>query len=106
LQAAAQRLAGWHDFAAFAANRGQSETDTRRTIRSVKVRRNGPLVTIELEGDGFLYKMARMMVAAAVQCGQGKTKVSELSARLAAGRCARGSLVAPAAGLFLIRVRY
>jgi len=102
----AQTFAGTHNFAAFAANRGQRETDTVRTICSVKVRRAGPCVTLEFDGDGFLYKMARMMAGSLVQCAQGKFPAAELRARLKNGRPAATRLVAPAGGLFLVRVRY
>src|SRR6266702_2138266 len=56
LEKAAKHFLGTHDFAAFAANRGKPEESTVRTINSVCVRQKGPCVTIELDGDGFLYK--------------------------------------------------
>ena len=106
LHKAAQTFAGTHDFAAFAANRGRPQTDTVRTINRVGVRRSGPRVTLEFEGDGFLYKMVRMMVGSLVQCGQGKLAAAELRERLKNQRPSAGRLVAPAAGLYLLRVRY
>ena len=63
---------GTHDFAAFAANRGKPEESTVRTIRRVDVQRRGSSITIEFAGDGFLYKMVRLMVGALVRCGLGK----------------------------------
>src|SRR5437773_11094096 len=59
LQEAAKHFVGSHDFAAFAANRGKPEESTIRTINSVRVGQNGPCVTIEFDGNGFLYKMVR-----------------------------------------------
>ena len=53
LKRAAKHFAGTHDFAGFAANRGKTEESTIRTIHSVRVRRKGPCVTIEFDGDGF-----------------------------------------------------
>src|SRR5438128_240773 len=61
LRSASQKFVGRHDFAAFAANRGKKEESTIRTIRSVRVRKSGPRIDIEISGDGFLYKMARLM---------------------------------------------
>jgi tRNA pseudouridine38-40 synthase len=104
--AAAQSFVGTHDFAAFAANRGRLEPNTVRTIRSVKVRRIGPLITIDFDGGGFLYKMVRLMVGAIVRCGSGKSDLGEIQASLISPRISRLGFAAPAEGLFLVRVRY
>jgi tRNA pseudouridine38-40 synthase len=97
---------GQHDFAAFAANRGKKEESTMRTIHSAVIRRRGPLLTIELDGDGFLYKMARLIVGTVVQCASGKLTLDQIRAALRAGRTTRPRLAAPSQGLYLVRVRY
>lgn len=105
--AAAEYFIGRYDFNSFAANRGAAVTDTQRTIRSVRVRNSGPLISIEFDGDGFLYKMVRMMVGALVQVGSRTASSGDLRRRLQNPRSVpRNGIVAPAAGLFLIRVRY
>jgi len=106
LRRAAKILAGRHDFAAFSANRGTPVGDTRRHLRRVIVSVRGPLVRIRFEGDGFLYKMVRMLVAAMVRVAQGKGTLTDLRTRLAGrgGALPRG--VAPADGLYLAGVRY
>lgn len=107
VQSAALLFVGKHDFAGFAANSGQFDTDTTRTLFAVRVRCGGPHVTIEFDGDGFLYKMVRLAVGAIVQCGLGKTSRKEISERLLVKKDHRPMrLVAPANGLFLVRVRY
>jgi tRNA pseudouridine38-40 synthase len=105
---AARHFCGKHDFASFAANRGTPETDTIRTIRSVRIRRAGPRVSVEVEGDGFLYKMVRMMAGALARVGLGEAPPGEIKARLQAPRrvIRQGRNAAPASGLFLVRVRY
>jgi tRNA pseudouridine38-40 synthase len=105
---AARSFVGTRDFASFAANRGMPETDTVRTIRAVRVRRAGCAISIQVEGNGFLYKMVRMMVGTLVRIGSGMASGDEITARLSAPRTAnlRARHAAPAAGLFLIRVRY
>jgi tRNA pseudouridine38-40 synthase len=105
---AAQNFCGQHDFGSFAANRGTPETDSIRTIHRVRVKRSGPWITVEIEGDGFLYKMVRMMIGALVRIGLGTGSPSEIKARLKAPRHVnrQGRNAAPAAGLFLVRVRY
>jgi len=117
LQSAAKHFVGTHDFAAFAANRaksasrtassrGEPEPSTVRTINSVRVHQKGPCVIIEFDGEGFLYKMVRLMVGALVKCGLGKMRVGEITARLRAGKIGSARFAAPAEGLYLVCVRY
>jgi len=105
LREAAAFFAGRHDFSAFAANRGTEVADTVRTIRRAEVRQAGSLVTVTFEGDGFLYKMVRMMIGAAVKTAAGQEPLEGLRSRLATG-APKWTHVAPAAGLCLVRVLY
>lgn len=106
LKPAASQFVGTHDFAAFAANRGKPEPNTIRTINSVRVRQKGPCITIEFDGDGFLYKMVRLMVGALVKCALGKLPATEIASQLKSGNAGSARLVAPAEGLYLVRVCY
>ena len=106
LRRAARQFVGTHDFAGFAANRGKQEKSTIRTIYSVRVRKTGPCVTIEFDGDGFLYKMVRLIVGALVKSALGKVRIEDVTARLNSGQVSAPRFAAPAEGLFLVRVRY
>jgi tRNA pseudouridine38-40 synthase len=106
LNRAVKQFVGTHDFAGFAANRGKQEKSTIRTIYSVRVRQKGPCLTIEFDGDGFLYKMVRLIVGSLAKCALGKMQIEDLTARLDSGRVGPVRLAAPAEGLFLVRVRY
>jgi tRNA pseudouridine38-40 synthase len=106
LKAAAKHFVGAHDFASFAANRGKREKNTIRTIYCVRVRRNGPCVTLDFDGDGFLYKMIRLIVGSLVKCALVKLRVEDLTDQLACAQAGTPRLAAPAEGLFLVRVRY
>lgn len=122
LRRAARKFVGTHDFAGFAANRGKSgrrgdpdssrrtageqEKSTIRTIYSVRVRKTGPCVTIEFDGDGFLYKMVRLIVGALVRCALGKVSIENVAARLNSDHGSAPRFAAPAEGLSLVRVRY
>src|SRR5262245_5264719 len=120
LKRAARRFVGTHDFAGFAANRGKSANrvdssrrtegeeakSTIRTINSVRVRQKGPCLTMEFDGDGFLYKMVRLIVGALVKSALGKIRVEDVAAPLTSGKTRAARFVAPAEGLFLVRVRY
>src|SRR5262249_20177143 len=106
LKRAAKQFVGTHDFAGFAANRGKREKSTVRTIYSVRARQKGPCLTIEFDGDGFLYKMVRLIVGSLMKCALGKRQCEDLTSRLHAGRLSVPRLAAPAEGFFLVRVRY
>jgi tRNA pseudouridine38-40 synthase len=106
LKTAAKHFVGTHDFAAFAANRGKPEPSTIRTINSVRVRKKGPCLTIEFDGNGFLYKMVRLMVGALVKCALGKMRAEEIASRLHSGKVSSAPFPSPAEGLYLVRVRY
>jgi tRNA pseudouridine38-40 synthase len=106
LRTAAKSFVGTHDFASFAANRGKRETSTIRTIYSVHVRRSGSCLTIEFDGNGFLYKMVRLIVGSLVKCALGQMQVKDVTARLSSGEAGPARFAAPAEGLFLVRVRY
>ena len=99
---------GKHDFAAFAANRGPggAPSTTVRTIRQATFARRGALLTLEFEGDGFLYKMVRLMTGAAVRVAEGKATLEWLQRLLVHPRVAKNHYQAPAAGLYLRRVLY
>jgi tRNA pseudouridine38-40 synthase len=105
MRQAATAFAGTHDFMAFAANRGKPEQDTTRTIHGITIHKKGPLVTLRFHGDGFLYKMVRLMTGALVKTGQGRAPESSIATYLdgGAGKCA---FAAPAEGLYLVRVLY
>lgn len=106
LKTAGKKFVGTHDFAAFAANRGKKEQDTMRTIWSVQIRRSGPRIAIEIAGDGFLYKMVRLMVGAMTQVALNKMNVDEIVARLKSGHADGSRFVAPAKGLYLVKIWY
>ena len=106
LKKVAKPFVGTHDFAAFAANRGKPENSTIRTIYSVAVRRSGSCLMIDFDGDGFLYKMIRLIVGSFVRCALGKSRIGEVTERLASAHADHARFAAPAEGLFLVRVRY
>lgn len=106
LRSAAQIFVGEHDFAAFAANRGKKNENTVRTIRTIRVRKSGACITIEVTGSGFLYKMVRLMVGAMTRVALGKSERSAIAERLESRRTDGFRFVAPAEGLYLVKVWY
>lgn len=106
MRSAAALLAGRHDFAAFAANRGKVEHNTVRTITKVSITRRGSLITLRVEGDGFLYKMVRLITGTIVRVGEGKADAGYVRELLASGGRKKSQFTAPPEGLYLDRVFY
>jgi tRNA pseudouridine38-40 synthase len=101
---------GTHDFASFSANRREpqeAKSDTVRRIDRVQVFRQGEEWSAVFDGEGFLYKMVRMLVGAMVRAGQGGCTLDELRDRLEnPSRTKKSPLAAPPDGLYLVQVRY
>lgn len=106
LRTASQTFVGTHDFVAFAANRGKKQESSTRTIFSVTVKKSGPRITIDISGDGFLYKMVRLMVGAMSHVALRKMEVDEIVSRLKTRQTDGSRFVAPAEGLYLVRIWY
>jgi tRNA pseudouridine38-40 synthase len=106
LKRAATLFVGRHDFSAFAANRGKEERSTVRTIDYVRIRDRREVIEIEFSADGFLYKMVRLMVGSIARCALGKESLQSIELRLERPSRAASRFVAPAGGLYLVRVCY
>ena len=63
-------------------------------------------VIIEYDGNGFLYKMVRLIIGALVTSALGKVSIENVAARLNSGQVSTPRFVAPPEGLSLVRVRY
>lgn len=107
LNHALQQVVGYHDFQPFSAKRtGKPVENTRRTIQSINVTRRSAEWLIAVRGDGFLYKMVRILVGSAVRVGQGRESESWMAELLTAPNDRKSSHVAPPDGLSLYRVIY
>ena len=106
MRAAARLFLGKHDFKSFAGTRDYEVESTVRTLTRCDIKRNGPLLTFIIEGDGFLYKMCRGIVGTLVQVGQGKFAAEAIMGMLARKDRRVAGMTAPAHGLVLWKVRY
>jgi tRNA pseudouridine38-40 synthase len=106
LRSALQIFVGEHDFSAFSPRRLVEGKSGVRCISKVRLREIGSRGEIEFTGDGFLYKMVRMMVGTAVWVARGKLSLGDLERALTHPHVGTFSIVAPAHGLTLCKVRY
>jgi len=106
MRRAANFLVGTHDFAAFGRSPKPGGT-TSRTVHSVRVRKVGPAVLIDVSADAFLYGMMRSFAGALVAIGEARMTEADLHALLTAPPTQRANLtVAPAHGLHQWAVTY
>jgi tRNA pseudouridine38-40 synthase len=102
---------GRHDFEAFGARRGYEteETSFVRTVTRVALEETGWGWRLRFSGEGFLYKMVRLMTGAAVQAAQGRLGLEPLAGLLdqpAGLPRGKSPACAPPDGLFLESVDY
>ena len=104
MRAAAGRLLGEHDFAAFATVRGKKSTVRR--LDAIDISRDGHEVHILLSGNGFLYNMARIITGTLLEVGAGRMEPGEIPAILDSRDRRRAGPTAEAKGLWLWETRY
>lgn len=102
---------GTHDFHGFAAYRGNEKPDMdwRRTIQRAEIGVIPGGYRITYQGDGFLYKMARLLTGTAVHVAQGKMRREDLAGMLDQPPGlphGKSPHCAPADGLYLREVLY
>jgi len=105
MQEAANYLIGEHDFKSFC-SANTSVLTTVRTIKDIKVIKEGSLITIRVTGNGFLYNMVRIISGTLLNVGMGISSV--ISVKEALEQLDRGAAgpTAEAKGLTLIGINY
>lgn len=100
----AKSLLGTHEFKGFMSS-GSSVKDTVRTIHNISIEESGDLIALEVEGNGFLYNMVRIIVGTLVDIGRGRID-KPLEEIIASQDRGEAGHTAPAHGLFLKKVHY
>lgn len=96
---------GNHDFASFCAPQHTKKT-TSRIIHHIKISQTGPIITIEVCGNGFLYHMVRIMVGTLVEVGKGKIRPEEIPVMMALRDRQKAGPTMPACGLTMCKIEY
>jgi tRNA pseudouridine38-40 synthase len=105
IQAALQPLLGKHHLAAFH-RAGSARKHSWVEVQAAECRRSGPFIHIEIQADGFLYGMVRLLVGMLVEVGAGKRSLDNFTAIWKEEQREKVKYAAPAQGLCLLRVGY
>lgn len=105
MRAAAERLIGRRDFAAF----GRPDAPGKATVRELRrcdIRSWRGCVLVTVEGNAFLRHMVRAIVGTLVEVGQGRLAPETVATILESGDSGLCPPIAPPQGLCLVQVRY
>ncbi|MEI7833015.1 MAG: tRNA pseudouridine(38-40) synthase TruA [bacterium] len=102
---AGRLLLGRHDFVTFCQS-GSPSVTTVRELQRIEIRPRGRNLVIDLQADGFLYRMVRIIAANLVEIGSGQKPVSWLEELLHSRNRHKAGKWAPACGLYLMRIGY
>ena len=102
---AAQALVGEHDFSSFRAAGCQSKTPWRQ-MHFVEVKRYGPLVVIDIQGNAFLHHMIRNILGCLIMIGDGRREPDWIRSVLAARDRDAAAPTFSADGLYFLGPRY
>jgi tRNA pseudouridine38-40 synthase len=105
MHAAAQALAGEHDFSALRAAECQSPTPVRR-VASVDVRRDADCVEIRVTANAFLHHMVRNIAGTLIAVGVGERPTAWVAELLASRDRSRAGATAPPQGLYFAGAAY
>ena len=98
-------LIGEHNFGSFMAS-GSSAQNPIRTIHDITFSRSGDEIEITFTGNGFLYKMVRILTGYLLEVGQGHIDAHLTPELLENPTRLYTSKIAPACGLYLKEVYY
>ena len=106
LHQAAQAYVGSHDFTSFCTLDNREPGDLTRNVKAFSVKREGDMVVMKVEADGFLYNMVRIMVGTLLYMAQGKLGYDAIPQILEKRDRSFAGPTAPACGLYLNQVHY
>lgn len=102
---ASKVLIGEHDFTSFCSSKSKKKSNVRR-IDSISIQEKDGIISIYVEGNGFLYNMVRIIVGALMDVGLGKKTTDDIRVMLNEKNRAKASDTAPSKGLYLYKVIY
>ncbi len=104
---AASHFLGRHDFTSFCTvDPHRNKGDFHRTVWNISVDREGDIVKVAIEADGFLYNMVRIIVGTLLYVAQGKLSPDDIPGIIDSLDRTKAGPTAPPEGLYLNRVFY
>ncbi len=99
-------LIGEHDFTTFSSIHAQTNTYVRTIYDCHVTRDENDMITIHIEGNGFLYNMVRIIAGTLIEVGWGKRSPESIGEILEAKNRSLAGPTAPPEGLTLVRIDY
>jgi pseudouridylate synthase I len=105
MKKASEVLIGTHDFQSFTSLKSNSKS-TVRTINYININENDGVIEVEVNGNGFLWNMVRIIVGTLLEVGIGKINSIDVERILDEKKRAEAGPIAQAKGLCLKNVQY
>ena len=111
MRKAAAHIVGEHDFAGFMSQGSTPQESTVRTVYSLSVTKtpesgDAALITVAIEGSGFLYNMVRIITGTLVEVGLHKRTPESVALAVKQADRSLAGHTAPPQGLYLDEVFY
>lgn len=98
-------LVGTHDFQSFTTLKSKTKS-TVRTINFINIEDNDGIIEIDVNGNGFLWNMVRIILGTLIEAGKEKLNPEDVKNILEAKKRAEAGPMVPAKALFLRDVEY
>jgi len=105
MRLAAKHIIGRRDFKSFQAT-DKIKRPSVRTIKNISIKKPGDFIYIDVEADGFLYRMVRNIVGTLLDAGRGKIRHNDVKAVIKTCDRTKSGPTAKPLGLCLIKVKY
>lgn len=101
----AKILTGTHDFQSFTTLKSKTKS-TIRTINYINIEEKNKILEIEINGNGFLWNMVRIILGTLIEAGKGKLSYRDVENILDLKKRSEAGPMVPAKALFLKDVEY
>ena len=105
MRSAAEKLLGRHDFKGFS-SAGRSKKSTVRTVNFIEITEGTGVISVRINGNGFLYNMVRIIVGTLLEIGMGNMDEAVIDEIFSEKTREKAGPTLPACGLMLTDVFY
>lgn len=105
MKKASKKLVGEHDFNAFKKVGSSAKTSIRK-IYKIRIKKDKNFINIEVEGNGFLYNMVRIIAGTLFEIASKKLDINSIDKAFTTGKREYLGKTLPPEGLTLIDVKY